>query len=75
VSSITIISDAPRHGITNGRHADNSRGVFYYCNMFMVQAYAFSDDEETNRSAPRGLDSSLDDTSPPSKLLGVDDLK
>ncbi len=33
-----IVSDAPSSGITYNHHSDDSRGVIYDRNMFIVQA-------------------------------------
>jgi hypothetical protein len=38
MSSITIVSDAPNCGVTYNHHSDDTRGVIYDCNMFIVQA-------------------------------------
>jgi len=33
-----IVSDAPYCGVTYNRHSDDSRGIIYDRNMFIVQA-------------------------------------
>ncbi len=34
---LTTVSDAPSCGVTYDRHSDDSRGVIYNRNVFMVQ--------------------------------------
>ncbi len=38
ISSVTIISDVPSCVVTYSCHSDNSRGIIYDCNIFIVQA-------------------------------------
>jgi hypothetical protein len=35
---LTIVSDAPSCGVTYNRHSDDSRGVIYNLNIFVIQA-------------------------------------
>ncbi len=36
-AQLTTVSDAPSCGITNDHHSDNSRGVIYNRNIFIIQ--------------------------------------
>ncbi len=43
MSSIMVISDAPSCGITYDHHSDNSTGIIYDRNMFMVEVVGGDD--------------------------------
>ncbi len=43
---MTTVSDVPSCGITYDHYSDNSRGVIYNCNIFVVHATDVFDDKK-----------------------------